>query len=343
MTDLPLALRERLAATFDLRASRVVRHVADPDGTEKLLLEWPGGGRTESVLLRDGERRTVCLSSQIGCAMGCVFCASGIGGVERDLTRAEIIEQAIRLVECLPEGERLSHIVMMGMGEPLANLDAVLPALEFLTDRHGLGISRRRVTISTVGLPHGIRRLAAEAPGYHLAISLHAAVDGLRTELVPVNRSLGIDLILGAADEYFERTGRRLTFEYVLLAGVNDDPAAARQLARRMRGRAALINLIPYNEVAGLGFRRPAPAAVRAFRSVLEREGLTVQVRRRKGGRIEAACGQLRHESSARIAEGKQDARRGGRKPGGAEKRASESGGSGSDETLCREIGVESV
>ena len=294
MTNLSRALRTRLADAFALRGSRVVRHQVDEDGTEKLLLQWDAGGLSECVLLRDGQRRTVCLSSQVGCAMGCVFCASGIGGLERNLSWPEIVEQAITLAGLLPADERLSHVVMMGMGEPLANLDAVLRALELITSGDGLGISRRRVTISTVGIPKAIRRLAEGDFGYHLAISLHAADDDLRTRLVPVNRRIGVESIVRAADDYFDRTGRRLTFEYVLLAGVNDSTDDADRLARLLRGRSALVNLIPYNEVKGLAYRRPAPASVRAFREVLERSGLSVQIRRRKGARIDAACGQLR-------------------------------------------------
>ncbi len=182
----------------------------------------------------------------------------------------------------------------MGMGEPLLNLDALLPALAVATGREGLGISVRRITISTVGLPAGIRRLARENCQYHLAVSLHAADDALRNELVPANRGFGIAAILAAADEYFELTGRRVTFEYVLLAGVNDRPEHARQLAELLRGRPALVNLIPYNPVPGLPYRTPSPAATAQFVEILAQGGLNVNIRHRKGERISAACGQLR-------------------------------------------------
>jgi 23S rRNA (adenine2503-C2)-methyltransferase len=226
--------------------------------------------------------------------MGCVFCASGLGGVERNLTSGEILEQMLRLGNLLPKQERLSHVVVMGMGEPLANLDRLLAALAWATSRDGLGISHRRVTISTVGLPAAIERLAKEEPHYNLAVSLHAASDELRNQLVPVNRQVGLDAILAAADRYFVASKRRLTFEYVLLANVNDQPQHARQLVERLRGRDALLNVIPYNPVIGLDYRTPSQGAQARFRQILEEGGLNVQFRQRKGDAIQAACGQLR-------------------------------------------------
>jgi len=186
--------------------------------------------------------------------------------------------------------------VVMGMGEPLLNLDALLPALVVATDRNALGISVRRITISTVGLPAGIRRLARENCQYHLAVSLHAANDELRNRLVPANRGFGIAAILSAADEYFELTGRRVTFEYVLLSGVNDQPQHARQLVELLHGRPALVNLIPYNPSPRAAFRTPSPAVTARFVELLTRGGLNVNIRHRKGDRIGAACGQLRRE-----------------------------------------------
>lgn len=294
MTDLPRALRERLAADFTLFESTVVRHQQSDDGTEKLLLRLPDGGVIECVLLRDGVRRTICVSSQVGCAMGCVFCASGLDGVERSLTRGEILEQMLRLQRLLPADERLSHIVMMGMGEPLANLDSVLYALGVASHPEGLGISARRITISTVGLPPAIERMAAEDCRYQLAISLHAPDDELRNQLVPVNAKIGVARLMEAADTYFAQTGRKLTFEYVLLADLNDDPQHARQLVQLLRGRTALLNVIPYNPVAGLPYRTPSSGSIRRFREVLEGGGIAVKFRQRKGDQINAACGQLR-------------------------------------------------
>jgi 23S rRNA (adenine2503-C2)-methyltransferase len=217
-----------------------------------------------------------------------------LDGVDRNLTSGEILEQMLRLQLLLPEDERLSHLVVMGMGEPLANLDRLLPALDQAHREDGLGISVRRITISTVGLPPAMDRLASRPPHYHLAVSLHAPNDPLRTRLVPVNKNIGLQSILAAADRYFEVSGRRLTFEYVLLAGLNDRPSHARELAALLRGRPALLNVIPYNPVAGLAYQTPTVADQHRFRSILEEAGLTVQFRQRKGDKIAAACGQLR-------------------------------------------------
>ncbi len=219
---------------------------------------------------------------------------SGLSGVERNLTTGEIVEQMLRLQRLLPSTERLSHIVVMGMGEPLANLERLLPALKLATSKDGLGVGARRITISTVGIPAAIDQLTATGPKYHLAVSLHAANDRLRNQLVPVNEKIGLASILQAADRYFTASGRRLTFEYVLLADVNDRPADARQLARLLRDRAALLNIIPYNPVSGLPYRTPSRGALHRFLEVLEHNGINVKVRQRKGDKIDAACGQLR-------------------------------------------------
>jgi 23S rRNA (adenine2503-C2)-methyltransferase len=294
MSDLPAALRAQLNEAFRLFTTRIARHRQAEDGTEKLLLELPDGGQIECVLLRDGPRRSICISTQVGCAMGCVFCASGLDGVDRNLTTGEIVEQMLRLQHRLPPDERLSHIVAMGMGEPLANLDRLLPALDLASHPQGLGISPRRITISTVGLPAAIERLIALGAKYQLAVSLHAPNDDLRTRIVPVNKNIGLRAVLAAASRYFEASGRRLTYEYVLLAEVNDRPEHARQLAALLKGQTALLNVIPYNPVAGLPYRTPTPAAQRTFREILERAGVNVQFRERKGDQIDAACGQLR-------------------------------------------------
>ncbi|MEE3369870.1 MAG: 23S rRNA (adenine(2503)-C(2))-methyltransferase RlmN [Planctomycetota bacterium] len=303
MSDLPGALRQELARDFRLWTSDVVSAQQSDDGTEKLLLQWPDGGRIECVLLRDGTRRSICVSTQVGCAMGCVFCASGLDGVERNLSTGEIVEQMLRLQQNLPASERLSHLVVMGMGEPLANLDNLLPALELANQESGLGISSRRITISTVGIPQAIRRLADRASHFHLAVSLHAPEDGLRNRLVPVNRNIGLADLLSASDYYFEASGRRLTFEYVLLAGVNDQETHAHGLVRLLKRRPALLNVIPYNPVAGLPFQTPDRRALQQFRVILENGGLNVRFRRRKGDRIDAACGQLRRSRSEVIGE----------------------------------------
>ncbi|MFO0034940.1 MAG: 23S rRNA (adenine(2503)-C(2))-methyltransferase RlmN [Planctomycetota bacterium] len=297
MSDLPAPLRQQLDRDFQLWTTTILRHQQSEDGTEKLLLRLSDGGVIECVLLRDGPRRTICVSSQVGCAMGCVFCASGLNGVERNLTSGEILEQMLRLQRLLPADERLSHIVMMGMGEPLANLENVTRTLAIASADDGLGISARRITISTVGLPPAIRRLAELDCRYHLAVSLHAPNDELRDRLVPVNRKIGIAAILEAADEFFAHTGRRLTFEYVLLDQINARPAHAEELGRLLAGRVALLNVIPYNPVAGLPYRTPSNKAIAEFREILERHGITVKFRQRKGDKINAACGQLRRQT----------------------------------------------
>ncbi len=295
MTDLPGPLRRQLAEEFRIWTTGVAAGQKADDGTEKLLLELDDNERIECVLLRDDrQHRTICISTQVGCAMGCVFCASGLDGMNRNLTAGEIVEQMLQLRRRLPDRERISHVVVMGMGEPLLNLDALLPALATATSPEALGIGARRVTISTVGLTKPMRRLADERCQYHLAVSLHAPDDELRNRLVPANRNVGIASILEAADYYFERTGRRVTFEYVLLAEVNDRPRHARQLVALLRGRPALINVIPYNRVSGLPYRTPQPATTARFVEILEQGGLSVKIRYRKGDRIDAACGQLR-------------------------------------------------
>jgi 23S rRNA (adenine2503-C2)-methyltransferase len=297
MSDLPKGLRDQLATEFQLWTAKVVTRTQSADRTEKLLLELADGGRIECVLLRDGERRSICISTQVGCAMGCVFCASGLDGVDRNLTSGEIVEQMLLLARLLPAEERLSHIVVMGMGEPLANLDHLLPALDEASADDGLGISHRRITISTVGLPKQLHRLCELNTRYHLAVSLHAPTDELRTRIVPVNKSIGLAEVLAAADRYFDVSGRRLTFEYVLLAGINDQPQHAHQLVDLLAGRTALLNVIPYNPVAGLPYATPSTAAIHRFRDILVQGGINVKFRQRKGDDINAACGQLRRST----------------------------------------------
>ncbi len=303
MTDLPASLRAELAASYTPLASTVVRHVVSSDGTNKLLLRLADGNLAECVLLQEADRRTVCVSTQVGCAMGCVFCASGIGGVVRNLSRGEIVEQLVRCRNLLPPGERLTHVVVMGMGEPLANLDSLLEALDIATSPRGLGLSARHVHISTVGLPAKIRRLADLGKQYHLAVSLHAPNDALRNRIVPTNEKTGLTAIIEAADYFYASTGRQVTYEYVLLRDLNDRLDHAAELARLLRGRQAHVNLIPFNDVRGLPWQPPTPRAVTEFVEVLRRARISVKVRKRKGADIDAACGQLRHLAGAGKAE----------------------------------------
>jgi 23S rRNA (adenine2503-C2)-methyltransferase len=294
MTDLPRELRRRLADHFTPLASTTEQRQVARDGTTKLLLGLADGRRIECVLIPERDRRTACISTQVGCGMGCVFCASGLAGLERNLKTSEILEQLVRLRNLLPADQRLTNIVVMGMGEPLANLERLVEALAVAGDPEGLGIGARHVTISTVGLPARMRQLAALEKPYHLAVSLHAPNDALRSRIVPTNPRTGIAAIVSAADEYFERTGRQVTYEYVLLDGLNDGVAQARELAELLRGRVAYVNLIPFNAVAGLPYRQPTPAVVQRFVAELRRHGINVKLRKRKGADIDAACGQLR-------------------------------------------------
>jgi 23S rRNA (adenine2503-C2)-methyltransferase len=314
MTDLPRALRQELAASFVPLGMEVARHLTASDDTHKLLLRLQDGRLIECVLIQEADRRTACISTQVGCGMGCVFCASGLNGVERNLTSGEILEQLLRLRNLPGPGgmvkddssvresmnrpsPRLTHIVVMGMGEPMANLDNLLAALEVATSKDGLGIGARHITISTVGLPAKIRRLADAGKQYHLAVSLHAPNDALRSQIVATNPKTGLGPILEAADYFFAQTGRQVTFEYVLLGGINDAEANARELAGLLRGRHAHVNLIPFNDVEGLPYRRPAQEALAAFVAALRAGGVSVKVRKRKGSEIDAACGQLRRRS----------------------------------------------
>jgi 23S rRNA (adenine2503-C2)-methyltransferase len=300
MTDLSKSLRTILADQFGtiLRSQELTRSQSE-DSSQKLLLELEDGEQIECVLLQnDRHHRTACVSTQVGCAMKCAFCASGKDGFVRNLTRSEILEQLLRLNALLPDNERLTHIVVMGIGEPMLNLDALLSALDEATSADGLNISVRRVTISTVGIPAGILKLADSVvqggKEYKLAISLHAPNDALRSQIIPQNRHTSIAAILSATDEYFRKTGRRITFEYTLIDGLNDQPEHVVQLAELLRERTAIVNVIPLNPVPELGFRSPSSKGVQRFVEQLERFGIQVKVRFRKGDKIAAACGQLR-------------------------------------------------
>lgn len=294
MTDLPAKLRHQLADSFRFSSFQTVGHQIAKDQTEKLLLKLHDGELVECVLMRDPGRRTVCISSQVGCAMGCVFCASGLLGVKRDLTAEEIYEQVLVLHRLMNDDEQITNVVVMGIGEPLANYRNLMTSLEFLSSPEGFGLGARRITVSTVGLPSKIREFAKSGKQYNLAVSLHAPNEELRTRIVPVNKGIGLQEVLSAADDYFEATGRRISYEYVLLAGVNDQPEHAEQLARLMRGRNAHVNLIPMNGVTEFTMAAPGDPMTRRFAAILEDRNVPVTVRKRKGADIDAACGQLR-------------------------------------------------
>jgi 23S rRNA (adenine2503-C2)-methyltransferase len=299
MSDLPVALRTALAAEWSPFGTHVDRHLRSIDGTEKLLVRLHDGRLIECVLIPEMDRRTACISTQVGCGMGCVFCASGIDGVARNLSTGEILEQLIHLRNLLRPTERLTNVVVMGMGEPLANLDNLLQALAVAGHKDGLNLGQRHVTISTVGLPAKIRALADHGKQYHLAVSLHAPTDELRNRVVPTNSKTGLSDILNAADYFYETTGRQVTYEYVLLGGLNDGPTEARQLANLLHGRHAHVNLIPFNDVPGLPYHRPAAESQLTFVDALRRAGVSAKVRKRRGADIDAACGQLRRTAEA--------------------------------------------
>jgi 23S rRNA (adenine2503-C2)-methyltransferase len=305
LTDLPMSLRDALAKAFRWSSVAPVREEASADGeTRKVLLELRDGHHIESVLMpHHGARNAVCVSTQAGCPMACAFCATGEMGLVRNLSSGEIVDQIRHWQrELRARGERVSHVVYMGMGEPFNNYDATLASARTLIDPKEFGISPRRLTISTCGVVPGIDALAAEGLPINLAVSLHAPDDPTRARIMPINRKWGVEEVLAAAARYVRRTKRRVTFEYVLLAGVNDSVEAARSLAllimRHGPTKDAHVNLIPYNPGAG-GFKRPSVERMEAFTKVLQEQGIAATLRISKGQDIAAGCGQLK------VAEGK--------------------------------------
>jgi 23S rRNA (adenine2503-C2)-methyltransferase len=293
-TDLPKALRAELTTQLPAALSPVTESVSDKGDTVKFLWELDGGSRIETVLMLYRDRATVCISSQAGCAMACGFCATGQAGFTRHLSAGEIVEQVVRATERAREVDRrVSNVVFMGMGEPLANEAAVWTAVERIHAE--LGLSARHITISTVGIIPGIRKLAERPLPVNLAVSLHAANDALRDELVPINRRYPIDDLLGACRDYLARRNRRISFEWAMIDGVNDRDPDARELAdlcRRLRP-AAHVNLIPLNPTPGYPARGSSLKRVQEFRDLLERFGANATVRQNRGTEIDAACGQL--------------------------------------------------
>ncbi|MFT5681823.1 MAG: 23S rRNA (adenine2503-C2)-methyltransferase [Myxococcota bacterium] len=293
MSNLPQAFREQLMAACRLGSLSLIVEQRSKDGTVKRLYRLPDGKSIESVLMCYADnRRTACISSQAGCAMGCTFCATGQMGFARHLTADEIFEQAQRFsAELQAKGERLSNVVMMGMGEPLHNYDATLESVRRLMG--DLGIGARHITISTVGLPKGIRRFAAEGLQVKLAISLHAATDEVRSSMLPVNRKYPIGELLDSVREYIEVTGRRVTFEWALIAGENDSVAEAARLGRLLKGIKCHVNLIPLNPTEKFGGKATSGREVAAFVEELGRYRIPATVRVRRGIDIDAGCGQL--------------------------------------------------
>jgi 23S rRNA (adenine2503-C2)-methyltransferase len=300
VATLPRGLRERLSETLPFWALNPDTRVVSADGTVKWRLRAADGVAVEAVLIaHGGGRRTVCVSSQAGCALGCTFCATGAMGPGRDLTTAEIFDQAVLAArEAASQGARLTNVVFMGMGEPMQNLDAVLPACELMNSPEGLGLSARRIAISTVGWVPGIAELAAHPLPVRLAISLHAADDATRSELMPINRRYPIANLLAECRRYCDTTGRRVFIEYLLLDGVNDSVADAQRLARLLRDGRFHVNVIEYNPTSGP--HRASPQSRReVFLRTLTEAGLEPSVRRSKGADVAAACGQLANTGDA--------------------------------------------
>ena len=293
MLNLPAALRHDVGAVCDLALPPATVLRSGDGTTHKFVLQLDDGKRVESVSMRTPKRLTFCVSSQVGCALGCRFCATGLMGLMRNLRADEIVAQVVSMGEYLGWEDDRFNIVFMGMGEPLANLREVAEAVRIMHDDHGLNLGARRITVSTAGLVPGIRELAAMGLQVGLAVSLHATTDELREELMPVNKRWKIADLLDAARDYGQTVGRRVTLEYTLLGGVNDSAEDADRLAEYARALPSKVNLIPYNPVPGLPWKRPSPEAVDAFAARLYPHAPAVTVRRTMGGEIWAACGQL--------------------------------------------------
>jgi len=300
MTDLPKSIRARLAERFSIGNIDVIRVIGSRDTTRKFLFRLRDGNLIESVLIPaspalyggKSDRRTVCVSTQVGCAFGCKFCASGLEGFSRNLRANEIVDQIIAIER--ESGARIDNLVFMGMGEPLANFDSVMRAIRIINAPWGLGVGARHITVSTSGLAPQIRKLAAEPLQVRLAVSLHGATDVVRNQLMPINRRYNIETLLSACDYYIARKKQQVTFEYILIAGVNDSNDQANLLAVHAQRLSAKVNLIPYNRVEDLSWSRPSQDRQEKFLSILRVHGIPATLRREKGGDIEAACGQLR-------------------------------------------------
>ncbi len=310
MSNLSKLDREKLRELVSFGNSSTAVHQKSEDGTQKLLITWPNGAQAETVMIPDDDRRTACVSSQVGCPVGCKFCASGMEGVKGNLTAGQIVEQVMQFNLLMNQNaapskdakpERINHVVFMGMGEPMANYSNVMQAIRVLHDPKGLNISARKITISTVGVPVRMKQLADEELPLNLAISLHAPSEAIRRELIPWAEHFSIDEILNAARYYFNKSGREITFEYILLSGVNDRPEHARQLATICKTVRANVNLLRYNEVETLPFQRPKSDSVMQFQEILRRAGVNAHVRKSRGRDIAAACGQLRRHENEKV------------------------------------------
>ena len=307
MSDLPREFRNRLAEQFEFSKIEIVRVLGSRDTTRKFLFRLNDDSLIETVLIpaspalygSRSDRRTICISTQVGCAYGCKFCASGLEGFSRNLKPNEIVDQIIAVERA--SGEKIDNIVFMGMGEPLANLENLMRAIRIINAPWGIGIGARRITVSTSGLASQIRKLADEPLQIRLAISLHGATDEVRGQIMPINRRYNLEMLLEAGDYYVSRKKQRLTFEYILIAGVNDSDEQARLLARHAKRLSAKVNLIPYNTVHGLPWSRPPQNRQEKFLSILRERGVAATLRREKGHDIDAACGQLRLQTKREL------------------------------------------
>jgi 23S rRNA (adenine2503-C2)-methyltransferase len=299
MSNLSKNLRNRLNEIAYISQLKEKTRSEAKDGTKKFLFELEDGERIETVLMSyQGGRNSVCISTQVGCAMGCNFCATGLQGLERNLSTGEIVGQVLEVQRLISNDEfrdpRVSNIVVMGMGEPLANYDNLLKAIKILNDEAGLNISMRRITVSTCGLVPKIKELADENLQLVLAISLHAANDELRNEMMPINKRYPLEELIAACKYYLEKTNRRITFEYALVSGINNDPQDAKELAELLSDLLCHVNLIPVNPVEELDLHRPKRGDIKRFKEILAQNGIQVTLRQERGNDIEAACGQLR-------------------------------------------------
>lgn len=300
MTNVSKELRSKFASQFTFPVIKLLRTQESEDlETIKFLWELPDQKRVESVLILSGDRRTVCVSCQVGCPARCAFCASGREGLMRNLSAAEIVEQVLHINRFLKEkGERVSHLVFMGMGEPMENYEAVVKSIEIFHQPEGFNISQRRITVSTVGVVEGINRLAKEELKVNLALSLHAPNQHVRKKIIPYARKYPLEEVLMAVDAYSRETKRDITYEYTLLAGINDHYKQAEELAKLLSGKQCTVNLIPYNPVVGLNLNRPEKERIEGFRAILEDAGINTTWRYTKGKDIAAACGQLALQKS---------------------------------------------
>lgn len=293
MSSLPAALRGRLAESFSLVTLRPVRILtSQTDGTKKFLFELPDGNVIESVWMRYRHGNSVCISSQVGCRMGCRFCASTIGGLIRGLSAGEMLEQVYAVGRAM--GKPVSHVVVMGTGEPLDNYDQLLRFIRILSHEQGMHMSQRNMTVSTCGIVPRIYDLAREKLQITLALSLHGATDAKRQKLMPIAKEYHLDAVMKACDHYFKSTGRRMTYEYSMVSGMNDTDQDAAELGRLLRGKNCHLNLIPVNPVKGRSFRQSDKKVVARFKNKLEKYGINVTIRREMGRDIDGACGQLR-------------------------------------------------